>query len=58
MHRNFFVSDPDAFNISRMMVGRRIQAPLTLNEAQVSIVLAAVSGGVFQIGDDLLNIRF
>lgn len=53
MHRNFFVSDPDAFNISRQMVGRRIRAPLTLSEAQTSIVLAAVSGGTFEIGDDL-----
>src|SRR5205823_3880099 len=53
MHRNFFVSDPDAFNISRQMVGPRIRAPLTLNEAEVSIVLAAVSGGMFEIGDDL-----
>jgi len=53
MHRNFFVSDPDAFNISRQMVGPRIRAPLTLNEAEVSIVLAALSGGMFEIGDDL-----
>jgi alpha-galactosidase len=53
MHRNFFVSDPDAFNISSQIVGRRIKEPLTLSEAQVSIVLAAVSGGMFEIGDDL-----
>jgi len=53
MHRNFFMSDPDAFNISRQIVGRRIRAPLTLSEAQASIVLAAVSGGMFEIGDDL-----
>src|SRR5208337_1738195 len=32
---------------------RTIQAPLTWNEAQVSIALAAVSGGMFEIGDDL-----
>ncbi len=61
MNRNFFGSDPDAFTISRQLVsdpdpdpeandGVR---PLTLNEAQVSIALAAVSGGIFEIGDDL-----
>jgi hypothetical protein len=30
--------------------------PLTLNEAQVSIALAAVSGGLFEIGDDLTTL--
>ncbi|MGO8719801.1 MAG: alpha-galactosidase [Acidobacteriaceae bacterium] len=61
MNRNFFVSDPDAFTISKQLVkdpdpdpeandGLR---PLTSNEAQVSIALAAVSGGAFEIGDDL-----
>jgi hypothetical protein len=54
MHRNFFVDDPDAFTVSRQLLEERtIQAPLTLNEAQVSIALAAVSGGMFEIGDDL-----
>lgn len=54
MHRNFFVADPDAFTVSRQLLEERtIQAPLTLNEAQVSIALAAVSGGMFEIGDDL-----
>jgi hypothetical protein len=53
MHRNFFVSDPDAFTISRQVVGPRVRAPLTVDEAKVSIVLAAVSGGMFEIGDDL-----
>ena len=54
MHRNFFIDDPDAFTVSRQLLEERtIQAPLTLNEAQVSIVLAAVSGGMFEIGDDL-----
>jgi alpha-galactosidase len=54
MHRNFFITDPDAFTVSRQLLEERtIQAPLTLNEAQVSIVLAAVSGGMFEIGDDL-----
>jgi alpha-galactosidase len=54
MHRNFFINDPDAFTVSRQLVEeRKIQAPLTLNEAQVSIGLAAVSGGMYEIGDDL-----
>jgi alpha-galactosidase len=54
MHRNFFINDPDAFTVSRQLLEERtIQAPLTLNEAQVSITLAAVSGGMFEIGDDL-----
>ncbi len=54
MHRNFFIADPDAFTVSRQLLEERtIQAPLTLNEAQVSIVLSAVSGGMYEIGDDL-----
>jgi hypothetical protein len=54
MQRNFFNADPDAFTVSRQLLEERtIQAPLTLNEAQVSIALTAVSGGMFEIGDDL-----
>ena len=54
MHRNFFINDPDAFTVSRQMIEeRKIQAPLTLDEAEASIALAAVSGGMFEIGDDL-----
>lgn len=54
MHRNFFINDPDAFTVSRQLVEEReIQAPLSLNEAQASIALAAVSGGMYEIGDDL-----
>jgi alpha-galactosidase len=54
MHRNFFITDPDAFTVSRQLLEERtIQAPLTLNEAQVSVALALVSGGMFEIGDDL-----
>jgi hypothetical protein len=54
MHRNFFINDPDAFTVSRQLLEEReIQAPLTLNEAQVSIALSAVSGGMYEIGDDL-----
>ncbi len=54
MHRNFFISDPDAFTVSRQLrEERKMQAPLTLSEAQVSIALSAVSGGMYEIGDDL-----
>jgi alpha-galactosidase len=54
MHRNFFINDPDAFTVSRQLIEEReIQAPLTLHEAQVSISLAAISGGMYEIGDDL-----
>jgi len=54
MQHNFFLSDPDALTVSRQLIEeRQIQAPLTLEEAQVSVTLAAVSGGMFEIGDDL-----
>jgi len=57
MNRNFFISDPDAFNISTVPVVDHSwdtgSAPLPLDEAKVSIVLSAVSGGMFEIGDDL-----
>ncbi len=53
MNRNFFLSDPDAFSVSKQVVREDHPRPLTLDEAQVSIALAAVSGGMFEIGDDL-----
>lgn len=54
MNRNFFVNDPDAFTISKQILDEHPHATaLKLNEAQASIVLAAVSGGMFEIGDDL-----
>jgi hypothetical protein len=58
MNRNFYVADPDAFEVSTQTVkedswhGYPLQA-LTLNEAKAFIALAAVSGGMFEIGDDL-----
>jgi hypothetical protein len=61
MNRNFFVADPDAFTVSTQTIadhsrngGRR---PETLADAQVSIVLAALSGGMFEIGDDLPSLE-
>ncbi len=54
MHRNFFINDPDAFTVSRQVLEERtIRAPLTQDEAEVSIALSVVSGGLFEIGDDL-----
>jgi len=57
MNRNFFISDPDAFTVSRQIVVESQKhgalRPLTLEEAKVSIALAAVSGGMYEIGDDL-----
>jgi alpha-galactosidase len=59
MNRNWFLSDPDAFNICRRMPSprRRAGAPespgITLAEAQAAIMLSAISGGMFEIGDDL-----
>ena len=57
MNRNFFVADPDAFSVSTQTVGDQPwhggKRPLTPDEAKVSIVLAAVSGGMYEIGDDL-----
>jgi hypothetical protein len=57
MNRNFFVADPDAFTVSMQTVPDRTwhgnTRPLTLDEAEVSIALSAVSGGMFEIGDDL-----
>jgi alpha-galactosidase len=56
MHRNFFVNDPDAFNITdKYVVERRDAQPsLSLGAAQASIALSAVSGGMYEIGDDML----
>ncbi|HVU47499.1 MAG TPA: alpha-galactosidase [Terracidiphilus sp.] len=57
MNRNFFVSDPDAFTVSTQTVKDHAwnggKVPLTLDEAEASIALSAVSGGMFEIGDDL-----
>ena len=56
MHRNFFVNDPDAFNTTGQVFPEMTDLPTTLelSRAQASIALAAVSGGMYEIGDDLL----
>jgi len=57
MHRNFFISDPDAFSVlSESPLGSnlgRAAPPVSLDEAESAIVMAAVSGSMFEIGDDL-----
>ena len=57
MNRKFFVADPDAFTVSKQFVRAQVwhggTRPLTLNEAEVSIAVAAISGGMYEIGDDL-----
>jgi hypothetical protein len=56
MHRNFFLNDPDAFNTTDQPFGEFTERPhlLTLSAAQASIALSAVSGGMYEIGDDML----
>ena len=56
MHRNFFLNDPDAFNVtdSYLMEEHEKQPPVTLAGAQASIALSAISGGMYEIGDDML----
>lgn len=57
MNRNFFINDPDAFSVSKEVEPQQnwheSKSGLTLNEAQVQIVLAALTGGMYEIGDDL-----
>lgn len=61
MNRNFFVADPDAFTVSTQTVPDQSwhggKAPETMQEAEVSIVLAAVSGGMFEVGDNLPSLE-
>ena len=56
MHRNFFVNDPDAFNTTDQPFShfRDLPKTLALAAAQASIALSAVSGGMYEIGDDML----
>ncbi|MGH9404867.1 MAG: PKD domain-containing protein [Terriglobia bacterium] len=57
MNDSFYRSDPDAFSVSKQMEPQQSwhesKSGLTMNEAQVQIVLAAISGGMYEIGDDL-----
>jgi alpha-galactosidase len=55
MHRNFFVNDPDAFNTCPQQWAdvKELKPELPLAAAEASIALSAVSGGMYEIGDDL-----
>ncbi len=61
MNRNFFVADPDAFTVSTQIVKdqswHESDKPATFDEAKVSIALAAVAGGLFEIGDNLPSLE-
>jgi alpha-galactosidase len=57
MNHNYYLADPDAFTVSRQTIADQDWhggvKPLTLDEAKVSIALAAIAGGMYEIGDDL-----
>ena len=55
MQRNFFINDPDAFNVTatHLMEHAHEQSSISLAAAEASIALSAVSGGMYEIGDDL-----
>jgi alpha-galactosidase len=57
MNRNYFIADPDAFSVSDHAYAAQQDhggaRTLTLDEAEVAVALAGVSGGMFEIGDDL-----
>jgi hypothetical protein len=59
MQGNFYLSDPDAFSVTKVVNldpdqgWHRSRTGLTLSEAQAQIVLAALCGGMYSIGDDL-----
>ena len=57
MNGNFYGADPDAFTVAGQLITDQTwhesKTPLTLDEAEVSITLAAIAGGMFELGDDL-----
>ena len=56
MHRNWFVSDPDAFTVAAEHQPPRwhtAKTPISREDGEISIALAAVSGGMFELGDDM-----
>lgn len=61
MNRNFFVSDPDALAVSTQTISDQHwhegRTAATLDEAEASIALAAVSGGMLEIGDNLPSLE-
>lgn len=61
MNRNYFVADPDAFTVSQQVIRdqdwHNDSHALTLDEAKISIALTAVSGGLFEDGDNLPSLQ-
>jgi len=61
MNRNFYVADPDALTVSSQMIHDQPwpdgQGKLGLDEAKVSMALAAVSGGMLEVGDNLPSLE-
>src|ERR1700733_14339102 len=55
MQHNFFVNDPDAFNVTatHLMERAHEHSSITLGAAEASIALSAVSGGMYEVGDDM-----
>jgi alpha-galactosidase len=55
MNGNFFISDPDAFNITDTYLVEHSaeRSSRSLATAQTSIALSAIAGGMYEIGDDL-----
>jgi len=56
MNHNFYTSDPDAFMVATHKIspqGQEGNPPFALEEAKVSIAISAVSGGMYEIGDNL-----
>jgi alpha-galactosidase len=56
MQHNFFVDDPDAFNVTatHLMERANERSSISLGAAEASIALSAVSGGMYEIGDDMV----
>jgi alpha-galactosidase len=56
MNANFFIDDPDAFNVTATYLVERAneRSSQSLATAQTSIALSAIAGGMYEIGDDLL----
>lgn len=57
MNNNFYIADPDAFTVAKQLITdqtwHQSKTPLSLDDAEVSITVAAIAGGMFEIGDDL-----
>jgi hypothetical protein len=56
MNGNFFINDPDAFNITDTYLVEHgdEHSSHSLAAAEASIALSAIAGGMYEIGDDLL----